>query len=187
MVNFMRAAGLLAITHLIAAAPTVTDAGIDVGAVDVAVPFSFEKWAEDIIANPNGNHPSPEEAIALAFNETSTDGLEKRQADVSCTFDKPGGAASVADAVWCIDFIAARANVACNAVVSGTSFCSRGQARITGVATGGNPPRDTSSPCGNVARSAGQIMDACTRNGLVYGQNNAWGNGNMRVHIRAAF
>ncbi|KAJ0277416.1 hypothetical protein COL940_007770 [Colletotrichum noveboracense] len=174
MVNFMRAAGLLAITPLIAAAPTDTDAGIDVRAVDVAVPFSFEKWAEDIIANPNGNHPSPEEAIALAFNQTSTDGLEKRQADV-------------ADAVWCIDFIAARANVACNAVVSGTSFCSRGQARITGVATGGNPPRDTSSPCGNVARSAGQIMDACTRNGLVYGQNNAWGNGNMRVHIRAAF
>ncbi|KAI8227174.1 hypothetical protein K4K53_005996 [Colletotrichum sp. SAR 10_77] len=111
MVNFMRAAGLLAITPLIAAAPTVTDAGIDVRAVNVAVPFSFEKWAEDIIANPNGNHPSPEEAIALAFNETSTDGLEKRQADVSCTFDKPGGAAS----------------------------------------------------------------------------NNAWGNGNMRVHIRAAF
>lgn len=72
MVNFMRAASLLAISSLVAAAPTVMDTGIEVRAADVAVPFSFEKWAEDIIANPSGNHPSPEEAIALAFNQTST-------------------------------------------------------------------------------------------------------------------
>ncbi|KAK6213118.1 hypothetical protein QIS74_09120 [Colletotrichum tabaci] len=186
MVNFLRAAGLLALAPLAAAAPAATDSNLDVRAAD-AVPFSFAKWADDIIANPNGQHPSPEEAMALAFNQTSTDGLEKRQADVSCEFNRPGQSASVADAVWCIDFIAQRANVQCRAVVSGTSFCRRGQAQITGVAFGGNPPRDTSSPCGNVARSAGAIMDACTRNGLVYGQNNAWGNGNMAVHIRSPY
>ncbi|KAK1958795.1 hypothetical protein LY78DRAFT_647042 [Colletotrichum sublineola] len=187
MVNFIRVAGLLAFVPLVAAAPAATaDNNIEVRAAE-AVPFSFEKWADDIITNPNGQHPSPEEALALAFNQTSTDGLEKRQADVSCTFNDPAHAASVADAVWCIDFIAQRANVACRAVVSATSFCRRGQAQITGVATGGNPPRDTSSPCGNVARSAGAIMDACTRDGLVFGQNNAWGNGNMRVHIRSPY
>ncbi|KAK2043093.1 hypothetical protein LZ31DRAFT_555490 [Colletotrichum somersetense] len=186
MVNFIRAAGLLALVPLVVAAPAAAADNIEVRAAE-AVPFSFEKWADDIIANPNGQHPSPEEAIALAFNQTSTDGLEKRQADVSCTFNDPAHSASVADAVWCIDFIAQRANVACRAVVSATSFCRRGQAQITGVATGGNPPRDTSSPCGDVARSAGAIMDACTRNGLVYGENNAWGNGNMRVHIRSPY
>ncbi|TDZ29455.1 hypothetical protein C8034_v000383 [Colletotrichum sidae] len=185
MVNFVRVAGLLALVPLIAAAPAASEANIDVREAEV-VPFSFEKWAEDIIANPNGKHLSPEEAFAVGFNQTSTgeDGLEKRQADVRCTFDRNGDAASAADAVWCIDFIAARSNVACRAVVSGTSFCRRGQAQITGVAHGGNPPKDTSSPCGNVARSAGQIMDACTRSGLVYGENSAWGNGNMAVHIR---
>ncbi|EFQ30426.1 hypothetical protein CGRA01v4_09969 [Colletotrichum graminicola] len=186
MVNFIRTAGLLALIPLVAAAPAAVADNVEVREAG-AVPFSFEKWADDIITNPNGQHPSPEEAIALAFNQTSTDGLEKRQADVSCTFNDPAHAASVADAVWCIDFIAQRANVACRAVVSATSFCRRGQAQITGVATGGNPPRDTSSPCGNVARSAGAIMDACTRDGLVYGQNNAWGNGNMRVHIRSPY
>ncbi|KXH48453.1 hypothetical protein CSIM01_04832 [Colletotrichum simmondsii] len=159
MVKFVLAAGLLALVPFIAAAPTAAEA------TEQNLPFSFERWAEDIIANPNGQHPSPEEAMALAFNQTSSE-------------------AFVADAVWCIDFIAARANVQCKAVVSATVFCHRGQAQIAGVATGGNPPRDTSSPCGNVARSAGQIMDACTRGSLVFGQNNAWGNGNMRVHIR---
>nr|XP_036582728.1 uncharacterized protein CTRU02_07281 [Colletotrichum truncatum]KAF6791519.1 hypothetical protein CTRU02_07281 [Colletotrichum truncatum] len=123
MVNFIRAAGLLAIIPLIAAAPTATEANVAVRAAEQeAVPFSFEKWAEDIMANPNGQHPSPEEALALAFNQTSTDGLEKRQADVSCVFNDNSQAASVADAVWCIDFIAARSNVQCKAIVSGTSF-----------------------------------------------------------------
>ncbi|GKT63848.1 hypothetical protein ColTof4_04574 [Colletotrichum tofieldiae] len=186
MVNFISAAGLLALVPLVVAAPAGTDANVEVRAAE-SVPFSFAKWADDIIANPDGQHPSPEEALALAFNQTSTDGLEKRQADVHCEFNKPGDSASVADAVWCIDFIAQRANVQCKAIVSATSFCRRGQAQITGVATGGNPPKDTSSPCGNVARSAGAIMDACTRNGLVYGQNKAWGNGNMVVHIRSPY
>ncbi|KAK1470863.1 hypothetical protein CCUS01_00981 [Colletotrichum cuscutae] len=66
MVNFTRAAGLLALIPLIAAAPTAAEA------TEQNVPFSFEKWAEDIIANPNGQHPSPEEAMALAFNQTSS-------------------------------------------------------------------------------------------------------------------
>ena len=33
-----------------------------------AAPFSFAKWADEIIADPNGNHLSPEEAIAVAVN-----------------------------------------------------------------------------------------------------------------------
>lgn len=66
MVNLIRTAGLLALIPLIAAAPTAAEA------TEQNVPFSFEKWAEDIIANPNGQHPSPEEAIALAFNQTSS-------------------------------------------------------------------------------------------------------------------
>ncbi|TKW48485.1 hypothetical protein CTA1_5579 [Colletotrichum tanaceti] len=72
MVNFLRAAGLLALAPLLAAAaPAATESNLDVRAADAA-PFSFAKWADDIIANPNGQHPSPEEAMALAFNQTST-------------------------------------------------------------------------------------------------------------------
>ncbi|OLN86097.1 hypothetical protein CCHL11_05276 [Colletotrichum chlorophyti] len=189
MVNVIRAAGFLAffpLLSLITAASTATEANVDVrAAAQESVPFSFEKWADDIMPNPNGQHPSHKEAFLSPSTKLRPYGLEKRQADVSCTFNNPGGAASVADAVWCIDFIVARANVLCRAAVSGTSFCRRGQAQITGVVYGTNTPRDNARLCGNVGRSAGQITDACTRNGLVFGQNNAWGNGNLRVHIRA--
>ncbi|KAF6812942.1 hypothetical protein CMUS01_12954 [Colletotrichum musicola] len=179
MVNFIRAASLLALVPSISAAPTTAEA-LEVRAETEV--FSFEKWAEDIIANPGGNHLSPDEAVALAFNQTSTDEhtIQKR---ASCNI-VAGSPASAADAVWCIDFIAARANVKCEAAVSGTSFCRRGLAQITGVSGGFNPPRSTSTLCGNVARSAGAIMDQCTRNGQVYGTTAAWGNGNLAVHIR---
>lgn len=37
---------------------------------------------------------------------------------------------------------------------------------------------------GNVARAAGRIMDKCTRGGTVQGENTAYGNGYLHVHIR---
>ncbi|WYZ43724.1 hypothetical protein EsH8_VII_000160 [Colletotrichum jinshuiense] len=183
MVNIIRAAGLLALIPFIAAAPTSVGASIDERTDSQNTElFSFEKWAEEKIANPGGNHLSPDEAVALAFNQTLTDenGIEKR---ASCA-GTAGSPASAADAAWCIDFLSARSNVNCVAYTSGTSFCVRGVAQITGVSTI-SPPAPVTVLCGAVARSAGAIMDQCTSNGRVYGQQTAWGNGNMAVHIRS--
>lgn len=73
MVNIIRASGLLALIPFIAAAPTSVGASLDVRADSQNTElFSFEKWAEEKIANPSGNHLSPDEAVALAFNQTST-------------------------------------------------------------------------------------------------------------------
>ncbi|KAM7202641.1 hypothetical protein V8F20_004430 [Naviculisporaceae sp. PSN 640] len=176
MVKLVQIASFLALAPLALAAPAPAE--------NVAAAFSFEQWAIDKSTNPTGNHLSVEEVIAIAENRTSADPLPLSKRAASCTFS--GQLASAADAVRCIDYLAARPNQNCHAAVSATEFIRMGQARITGIASGRNPPQDTNSPCGNVARGAGLIMDACTRNGLVRGQNAAWGNGYMVVDIRAA-
>lgn len=55
MVNFApHALAALALAALVAAIPTTTS----------TAPFTFVQWVEDIIANPEGDHLSPEEAVA---------------------------------------------------------------------------------------------------------------------------
>ncbi|KAF4956965.1 hypothetical protein FGADI_3377 [Fusarium gaditjirri] len=147
-------------------------------------PFSLESWASGIIADPDGAHPNPEEAFALVVNqiETYPGALEKRA--VRCN-TVPRTSASVADAVWCIDFLARRPGQRCGVGAGGrSSFCRHGLATIQGVSSYPVWKGGTSSPCGNVARSAGRIMDKCTRGGTVQGVNTAYGNGYLSVHIR---
>lgn len=51
----------LALTALVAAVPAASS----------TTPFSFAQWVEDIIANPDGDHLSPEEAVARKAAEAS--------------------------------------------------------------------------------------------------------------------
>ncbi|KAL7767012.1 hypothetical protein ACKLNR_004928 [Fusarium oxysporum f. sp. zingiberi] len=164
---------------------------------EATTPFSLESWASGIIADPDGAHPSPDEAFTLAVNQTETDSgaLEKRV--VRCN-TVAGTSASVADAVWCIDFLARRPGQRCGVGAGGrSSFCHHGLATIQGVSSYPVWKGGTSSPwytlpskvspiiidvSGNVARSAGRIMDKCTRGGT--GVNTAYGNGYLSVHIR---
>jgi hypothetical protein len=52
---------LLAVCHSAGAAPTTPETEL------VTSSFSFAEWVEGIIANPQGDHLTPEQAIA-AFN-----------------------------------------------------------------------------------------------------------------------
>ncbi|KAF5608577.1 hypothetical protein FOVSG1_005871 [Fusarium oxysporum f. sp. vasinfectum] len=111
--------------------------------------------------------------------------LEARD-DTSCMDNLPGNTlANVNEAVECINYLASLGDQACVAGVSGQSFCRRGNTQITGLAVGLNSDQTSSSPCRDVARGAGLVMDRCTRaDGKVRGQNPAWGNGHLMVDIR---
>jgi hypothetical protein len=57
MVNYsLPILSLIALSASVAAIPTTGTTS--------AVTFTFAQWIEDIIANPDGNHLSPEEAVA---------------------------------------------------------------------------------------------------------------------------
>lgn len=43
-----------------------------------AGPFTFAQWIEDIIADPHGDHLSPEEAVAAKNAAVAANPLEKR-------------------------------------------------------------------------------------------------------------
>lgn len=74
---FVPAFALLALSASVAAVPTASNTS--------PVVFSFVQWIEDIIANPDGDHLTPEEAVA-AKNAAmaSANPLEKR---VNCHDD----------------------------------------------------------------------------------------------------
>lgn len=57
----------LALSALVAAVPTTSS----------TTPFSFVQWVEDIIANPDGDHLSPEEAVAKKAAEGSHDVVKR--------------------------------------------------------------------------------------------------------------
>ncbi|KAF4777954.1 hypothetical protein HER10_EVM0010672 [Colletotrichum scovillei] len=173
---------VLAAAPFIGAIPTATQS-------DAAEVFSFAKWVDGIIANPEGDNLTPSQAVEAwreSVNATESDGttatnglLQKR---VTCN-TVAGTEASVPDAVSCINDLARKGSQAC--VVSSVSvFCLLGNAQITGV-KGGTNAASTSSACNDVARAGGLIMDSCTRaDNTVQGQEFAWGNGNLLVHIR---
>ncbi|KAK1980103.1 hypothetical protein LZ30DRAFT_782986 [Colletotrichum cereale] len=180
MVNFaLPALAALALAQLTGAAPTATQSN----AVEV---FSFSKWVDAIIANPDGDNLTPEEAVEAwhaSLNETSAapTGENLLQKRFYCN-TIPDTEAYVPDAVACINDLARKGGQECrvNAV---SVFCVIGRAQITGVA-GGNPAV-TSSSCNDVARGAGYVMDHCTRaDNTVQGAEFAYGNGNLLVWIR---
>ncbi|KXX75566.1 hypothetical protein MMYC01_208796 [Madurella mycetomatis] len=169
MVNFTpHFLTLLAFGHAVAAAQTVT---------------SFSEWVEGIIADPNGDHLSPEDAVA-AFKSGAFSvppavkprrGLVEKRA--TC-YEVPGTEALIVDAVACINAIARRAPDSCREYM----LCQLNTAAIT--QDGGGPGRWSS--CNDVARGAGYVMDHCVRPGSdwVQGSEFAHGNGNLLVRIR---
>ncbi|SPJ71949.1 uncharacterized protein FTOL_01677 [Fusarium torulosum] len=119
-------------------------------------------------------------AVAIPYT------LQERQSDTTCMDHLPASSlARASEAVECINYLASL-NQDCVAGVSGVSFCRRGNTQITGLARNLPSHLTSSSPCKDVARGAGLIMDRCTRgDGTVRGQNPAWGNGNLWVDIRS--
>ncbi|KAG9250223.1 uncharacterized protein F5Z01DRAFT_678021 [Emericellopsis atlantica] len=140
--------------------------------------FSFEKWTEEIIADPSGDHLSPEDAFKLAM-ASEHQAVPHAKRDVSCD-QKPS--ASVSDAVQCINQLAAKGTQECHASYGGaTVFCTYGKAQVVAVT---NKVEGTSSSCQDVARGLGAIMDQCWRpDNTVQGQSTAWGNGDMAIHL----
>ncbi|RMI95250.1 hypothetical protein BHE90_017025 [Fusarium euwallaceae] len=127
-----------------------------VTALPAAQPFSVESWVNDIIANPNGNHLSPEEA-AKQYSQPTEGSLDKR---ATC-HDTAYAAANVPDAVACINQLAGKGETACVVARSSSRFCEIGGAAIDGFVPAG--AEGTQAPCSEVARAAGRIMDTCWR------------------------
>ncbi|KAF5717561.1 hypothetical protein FMUND_5722 [Fusarium mundagurra] len=165
-----------------AIAGSVTDRKID---TDATAPFSLESWVSGIIADPDGAHLRPDEAYALAVNQTKNDSgtLEKRT--LSCNSLGRRTSAGVFDVLLCIASLASRGRQGCSLGLGGraASFCRHGSAIITGHRSGplwgGGIPS-----CGDVARAATQIVRKCTRDGRVQGWNDAYRNGRVTVNIR---
>ncbi|WYZ36480.1 hypothetical protein EsH8_XV_000033 [Colletotrichum jinshuiense] len=187
MVNFALSvvAVLSVLAPIVKAAPAATQVG---DAVEV---FSFVKWVDGIIANPNGDNLTPEEAVQAwrkSINATQSvvastvdSHLQKR---VSCN-TIAGTEAYVPDAVTCINYLASLGGQACVVSEARSIFCTAGNAQISGVRGISIP---VSSSCNDVARGAGYVMDACTRaDNLVQGSEFAYGNGNLLVWIRAPY
>ncbi|KAK2042627.1 hypothetical protein LZ31DRAFT_555919 [Colletotrichum somersetense] len=181
MVNFaLPALAALALAQLTGATPVTTQSG-------TTEVFSFSKWVDGIIANPDGDNLTPKEAVEAwhaSLNETSaaTTGGTLLQKRYSCN-TIPNTEAYVPDAVACINDLARKGGQECR-VDAVSVFCVIGQAQITGV-KGGTDAQYTSSSCNDVARGAGYVMDHCTRaDNTVQGSEFAYGNGNLLVWIR---
>lgn len=72
MVHFsLPTLALIALATSVAAIPTAS--------TTAAAPFTFAQWVEDIIANPDGDHLTPEQAVAAKNAAVaSTNSLDKR-------------------------------------------------------------------------------------------------------------
>ncbi|KAJ3456970.1 hypothetical protein MRS44_014111 [Fusarium solani] len=145
--------------------------------------FSWENWVEGIIADPNGSHLSPEDAVEASKAAEAKRSLDIR--DASCRGDDVAEkSAYVPDAVACIDQLASYGDKACKANSAVTVMCKIGGAQITAVVPGGRYP--TSDTCQNMARAAGKIMDKCTRaDQTVNGADYSFGNGNIAIQLSA--
>ncbi|KAF6810758.1 hypothetical protein CMUS01_13404 [Colletotrichum musicola] len=155
MVHFsLVSLSLLSAASLAAASPTAPTVQRDLTPEN----FSWERWAESLIADP-ATALSVDEAVAVANQTLSLrEGGqgEKRQEDtVRCNDGKP--VASAPDAAWCIDYLAAK-NTDCVTTFA-TAMCTRGNAQIVGNSNGNR----AATNCNNVARTAGKIMDRCWR------------------------
>ncbi|RYP09296.1 hypothetical protein DL764_001343 [Monosporascus ibericus] len=122
-------------------------------------------------------------AFTNAAPTTDADSAAVEKRDVSCRDDIEGGRASLSGAVECINYLASLGDTPCRGGIGGTAFCNRPGVQITGIS---DTWQGAESPCNNVARAAGAILDRCSRPGdnTVKGQNHAWGNGHLLVDIR---
>ncbi|KAJ3003694.1 hypothetical protein HKX48_001637 [Thoreauomyces humboldtii] len=97
---------------------------------------------------------------------------------------------NTADAVTCINQLAAQGSAPCTANQLSNILCQQGNTAITILnnqlnAQGGNDAGDTAFTCNDVAQAAGHILDICTRNdGTVRGSTLGFDNPNVTVDIR---
>ncbi|KAK1960980.1 hypothetical protein LY78DRAFT_645670 [Colletotrichum sublineola] len=175
MVNFaLPALAALALAQLTGATPVAASSST----------FSFSKWVDGILANPNGDNLTPEEAVEAwkeSLNETSAvatrGNLLQKRADVCNTI--PGTEAYIPDAVACIDYLARLGSQECR-VRGYSQFISIGRARIFGIHVDIQTPETN-----DIARAAGQVMDGCARaDNTVQGADYAYGNGHIYVWIQ---
>ncbi|KAH6887633.1 hypothetical protein B0T10DRAFT_562845 [Thelonectria olida] len=177
MVRLVSALSLAALISCTTAAPSTGSQRIE--ARDEG--FSFEEWANGIVAYPEGDHLSPEAAIQAAqeFGIRKRDDLTKRDA-VSCN-DKGQLKASLADAVSCINQLAARGNANCHIPYAGGAALSTiGLAQIYGVTVN---KAGSILPCQAFAASAGRILDICVHPGDTTVQGSNHPNSNIQIHL----
>ncbi|KAL5342275.1 hypothetical protein BJX70DRAFT_356367 [Aspergillus crustosus] len=179
MVRLVSALSLAALVTCAVAAPaTVTG----VQPIEVrGEGFTFEKWASDIAADPEGDHLSPEEAIQAAQES----GLIKRgdllvRDSVSCN-DSGKPKASLADSVSAINNLAARGSANCHIpYASGAALSTVGLAQIYGVTVN---KAGSILPCQTFAASAGRILDLCVHPGDTTVQGSNHPNSNIQIHL----
>ncbi|KAL1852478.1 hypothetical protein Daus18300_012159 [Diaporthe australafricana] len=121
MVNFAaHALAALAFTALVAAVPTTTS----------TAPFTFVQWVEDIIANPDGDHLSPEEAVAAKNAAVAAGPIKRVNCEQSLT------RANADDAAACLDDLARLGSQGVSCVLTEFQYslqmCRIGNARIVG-------------------------------------------------------
>ncbi|RDL37124.1 uncharacterized protein BP5553_04557 [Venustampulla echinocandica] len=123
------------------------------------------------------NLAAPIQSLLAAASLAEASSLETRTAD--CRDDHPKDPRRINEL--------AALDLKCVTNAIGTVFRRCGNTIIVGMAIGSGANLPTiSSPCKDVARGAGQIMDACSRaDGTVMGQAPAWGNGSMILSVRA--
>ncbi|KAI9167964.1 hypothetical protein HJFPF1_04107 [Paramyrothecium foliicola] len=115
--------------------------------------ISFEQWVEDMIANPEENHLTPEEAFdANLVLRNNTDSRNYKR------FSNLAGR----DAVACINYLASISSRPCVVHNPVQTFRRIGGAWMFGSKPG-TVTADRTDSCGNVVRTGGKIMDSCWR------------------------
>ncbi|KAK3386380.1 hypothetical protein B0T20DRAFT_511760 [Sordaria brevicollis] len=160
-----------------AAAPTVE--ALDTRQTEI---FSFEKWVNSIIVNPE-TALTPEQAVEAwevsTKNGTISSGSSLSKRYVSCT--TAVGPTTAQDAAIVVNKLAALGAQACVSYTS-TFFMTYGQAQCVGVVS--SPPYPVTTTCQKVAQTGGLIMDQCTKsNGVTGGQASNVANSRMIVHL----
>ncbi|KAG8170183.1 hypothetical protein KVR01_000928 [Diaporthe batatas] len=113
----------LALSALVAAVPTTSS----------TTPFSFVQWVEDIIANPDGDHPSPEEAVAMKAAEGSHPIVKRANCNLNFPRADGNGAA------YCLGYLAGLGSKGVNCSLeqnqNNVQMWRQGNAKIVGTKT----------------------------------------------------
>ncbi|KAK3946854.1 hypothetical protein QBC32DRAFT_366165 [Pseudoneurospora amorphoporcata] len=168
---------VVCLTPIAGAVPTApTNTARDVASAPE--PFSFAKWVDEIIANPE-EAATPQQALDAYYtyvNSTaSSDNVFPETASrmhkrLTCN-QLLGGEAPIPDAVECINYLARLNTQKCEIYrgSSHVSFRTHGNAEMIGIRPDSN---GASTICNNVARAGGKVMDACSRaDNTVQGQD----------------
>ncbi|KAJ3540139.1 hypothetical protein NM208_g5190 [Fusarium decemcellulare] len=157
--------GLMALASI-----TATAASAIKSSSNDTVAFSWETWANGIIANPCGTHATPEEAVELSRDTTSS------AEDVYCN------TILATDAAKCIDSLARRPAENVWLLPHETrTHCLDSQVSILVF----NCKTDLSTKYfyGKLARAAARIMDRCAKGDRVQGEG-PYSRDQRHLHVR---